>query len=356
MCSADEAIQTARRVVPNWEGLAGASVTPVAEGLINQTFKVVTPGGGAFALQRVNPIFAPEVHLDIDAITGHVSARGLPTPRLVPTRLGELWADDEGIWRLLTWLPGRTIGRVVHPDQAREAGALVGRFHVAVADLDHSFHFTRFAHGLSRHAARLREALETHPGHPLRDRVAELAAGLLRAAGEIPTFDGLPRRICHGDLKISNVLFLPGEEDPAADLRAHALLDLDTFSRLDLPTELGDALRSWCNPEGEDGGEPQLDLTIFEAAVQGYALSARRLVGRAEQERLVDGLEALCVELACRFAADALNEDYFGWDPARFPSRGEHNLHRALVQRRLARSVRARRAAAERLVRRAFGR
>ncbi len=38
----------------------------------------------------------------------------------------------------------------------------------------------------------------------------------------------------------------------------------------------------------------------------------------------------IATELAMRFAADALNERYFGWDRARFPAAGEHNLLRWL--------------------------
>jgi hypothetical protein len=36
--------------------------------------------------------------------------------------------------------------------------------------------------------------------------------------------------------------------------------------------------------------------------------------------------------LAARFAADALDESYFAWDPQRFASRGEHNRVRAAGQ------------------------
>ena len=35
---------------------------------------------------------------------------------------------------------------------------------------------------------------------------------------------------------------------------------------------------------------------------------------------------------ATRFAADTLNESYFGWDQTRHPSAGHHNLVRAKGQ------------------------
>ena len=62
------------------------------------------------------------------------------------------------------------------------------------------------------------------------------------------------------------------------------------------------------------------------------------------------GLDWVSVELAARFAADALNESYFGWDATRFPGRGEHSLLRARGQFSLHAAVIAARAArAERL-------
>ena len=343
-------LAVAARVLRRWEGLADAHLSPASEGLINQTIIVQRPDGRRFVLQRLHPIFGARLHLDIEAVTAHLARRGVVSPRLVPTRDGALWHEEqeEGLWRVQTHLPGRTVGRVTGPVMAREAGALLGRFHAALADLDHEFHFVRKAHGLPLHAARLREALERHGDHRLQDRVAPLADALLRLAEGLPIFDGLPQRITHGDPKISNVLFLPPDD------RAHALVDLDTLGRLDLPTELGDAFRSWCNPAGEDGGPPTLAPALFEAAIGGYGTTARDLVTPKERDLLVTGLLTICTELAMRFAADALNESYFGWNPDRYPTRGDHNLHRAQVQHTLARSVLAQRSQAEAIVRQAF--
>ena len=62
-------------------------------GLINQTFLVEEAGRRA-VLQRLHPIFAPSLHLDIEAVTAHLARKGLLTPRLLRTRAGELWTTD----------------------------------------------------------------------------------------------------------------------------------------------------------------------------------------------------------------------------------------------------------------------
>jgi hypothetical protein len=116
---------------------------------------------------------------------------------------------------------------------------------------------------------------------------------------------------------------------------------------------MGDALRSWCNPVGEDSEDTAFDVDLFEAAVGGYASRAAGTIRAAEWGRLVDGVLTICRELAARFLADALRESYFGWDPSRHATRGEHNLVRGLGQWRLAESARARRPALDAAVARA---
>jgi Ser/Thr protein kinase RdoA (MazF antagonist) len=334
-----------RRVLARWR-LADAEVTELRAGLINLTLRVQAPRE-FYILQRLNPIFRPEIHHDIDAVTGHLARRGLRTPRLVPATDGRLWVEDGGVWRLQTGLRGETVHRVGSPGRAREAGRLLGRFHQALSDCEHCFRFTRQAHDLDRHLAGLRCALQTHRRHPLREAVAPLRDELLALAATLPPAGELPRRVVHGDPKISNILFAGG--------RALAWVDLDTLGRQELPIELGDALRSWCNRAGEDGDGQRLDLDLYEAALGGYATEAGTLLTGPERAGLVWGLLGVCVELASRFAADALNESYFGWSPQSHPSRGHHNLHRARGQLRLARSVRAQQGDAERRVQRLLG-
>lgn len=324
-------------------GLSPEGAARVTEGLIHLTFRVGAPPDGVL-VQRVHPIFGPQVHLDIDAVTAHLAERGVATPRLVRTSQGELWVEDDGIWRVQTLLPGRTVERVSSPRVAAAAGRRLGAFHRALSDCDHVFVHRRRVHDVALHERALRSTLDEEAHHPLWPRVAPVAEALLTQVGALGARGGLPQRVLHGDPKISNLLF-EGDE-------ATAWVDLDTVGRLDLPTELGDAFRSWCNPVGEDGEAPGLDLVLLEAALRGYALGSDGLVTAPEREQIVEGLLGVCLELGMRFAADALAESYFGWDPERFDSAGEHNLHRARVQLGLARSVGAARIEAEDLVRR----
>jgi hypothetical protein len=323
-----------------WASLDGLPIGETSDaGLINRTLIAGDPP--QFVVQRVSPIFAPSVHDDIEAVTAHLAACGMVTPRLVRTDTGSLYAldDDAGVWRVLTYVPGRTVHRLADPALAVEAGALVARFHDATDSLDWSYQHVRpGSHDTVRHMARL-EAAFAEPGDAMGKDVAEQIVDAWRR------FDGpldLPLRHAHGDLKISNLRF-----DAAG--RGVCLLDLDTLSLQSLDVELGDALRSWCNPVGEDSPETRFDPTLFAAAMQGYR-SVREL-GTAEAAGVVSGTERIALELASRFCRDVREDCYFGWNADRFPTRRAHNLFRAVGQLKLARSAREQRGEMERILR-----
>lgn len=327
---------------------------PLGAGLINHTLLLDTAAIGQApplraVLQRVNPLFGLAVNSDIAAITGHLHAAGLPTPLLYATRDGEPAVDlgPGGVWRLMTLLPGVTFNKV-DAGLAYAAGQLVARFHHGLLDLTHRFRFTRpGAHDFARHLANLRAAVAKAPTVPdLPADFPELAAEILARCAELPHELAGPPRLCHGDLKISNLLFLPA--DGAADgYVGHCLVDLDTLAYLPLALELGDALRSWCNPYDENNPDGRFDLSLFTAAISGYAVPAAAFVTAAESRQLVSGTLRVALQLAARFAADVVNQSYFGWDPNRFASRAAHNLIRARGQLSLARSLSDQRAQAE---------
>ena len=119
--------------------LEPTSLLRATSGLMNPTWYASSRGGAALVLQRVNAIFSAEVNIDIAAVTEHLVNKGLVTPRLVPTRDGALWAEHEGVWRVLTRIDGVCHDALRRPAQARAAGRIVAQFHRAVSDLDHQF-------------------------------------------------------------------------------------------------------------------------------------------------------------------------------------------------------------------------
>jgi Ser/Thr protein kinase RdoA (MazF antagonist) len=337
-------------VLAQWRTFAGQPSTRVNAGLINDTFYVTARDGTQAVFQRLHSIFDPTVNIDIEAITKKLVEKGLQSPQLIPTDDEALWVMyDDRIWRAITFIRGRTYHKVRVPELAYEAGALVGRFHNALNGFEHTYKFNRGnVHDTGAHIERLRKRFHEHSSHPLRDEVLKSAEPLLLEYEHLPNLCSLSLRHAHGDLKISNILF---------DGTDHAicLIDLDTLSRMIWPFEMGDALRSWCNPRQEDEGPANLELALLEAALAGYACSAKQLASREEREALITGLAQICLELASRFLGDALYESYFGWDPARYETRGDHNLARGRAMWELYQSVKKNQRHAERIVRNQLG-
>jgi Ser/Thr protein kinase RdoA (MazF antagonist) len=324
---------SARAALAAWPGLAGASLAPVTTGLINLTFRV-DADTGRYALQRLSPIFGREVHEDIRAVTEHLAARGLVTPRLVPAASGALDVEVDGeVWRLLTWVEGVGLRRLDSPARAEAAGRLLGRFHAALADLERPFAHRRLGvHDTPKHLAALEAALEQHRDHPRHAAVAPLGEAILEAARQLAPLPRTPERVVHGDPKLDNLVFAETGE-------GRALIDLDTVARMPLPLELGDAFRSWCNRAGEDAAAPRFDLDLFAGAVRGYFAAAGPGLRPEERAAVVPATRTIMLELAARFCRDALEERYFGWDPARFATRGAHQERRAKGQLALARDL-----------------
>ena len=331
-------------VSKQWPELESEPLKSCHVGLINQTWFVGEPP--AAVLQQVHPIFGPDVHLDIAMITGHLAQKNIVTPRLLKTSSGE-WSheDQEGkLWRMMTYIPGVTVERVVDKSMAFQAGKLVGKWHSAVDDLEHTFHFKRSGvHDTLAHMQRLETALTSNKGHRLFDHVERAAQLVLEQWNEWGgTLQG-ESRICHGDLKISNLRF-----DEVGN--AISILDLDTMGMMSLDVELGDAWRSWCNQGGEDQSSSEFNVDFLEASLTGYC-SARQMTAE-EAEGLEWGTERIALELSARFLVDALEEAYFGWDASRFNARGEHNLLRGEGQLSLAQSLQKKRLAITRLMQR----
>ena len=118
--------------------------------------------------------------------------------------------------------------------------------------------------------------------------------------------------------------------------------------------ELGDALRSWCNPATEDAASARFVRPFFEAAIEGYAEAAQGFLTPAEWSAIPRGALTITVELAARFCADALRESYFGWNRARYESASAHNQARTRGQLLLADGIRAELPALEDFTARAF--
>jgi Ser/Thr protein kinase RdoA (MazF antagonist) len=337
------------KVLECWN-LQAPRAEPLGAGLINETYLVTDGEDERFVLQGLNPVFAPQVNLDIDKLTRHLELGGRATQRLVATRDNTMWAEVDGrAWRMSTYVQGVCLDMLETEAQAAAAGALLGGFHASVRDLEIELHTERLGvHDTNRHLRALETALHEHREHRFITEIEALSRMIFAEADKLPELPELPDRLVHGDPKISNLVF--------DEMTGHGIcmIDLDTLTHMPLPLEMGDAFRSWCNPRGEDTERSQFRLDLFAAAIRGYAEATSDFVLEPEWRSFVIATRTITVELAARFATDALNESYFRWKPELFPDHSTHNQVRAAGQLELHRSICEQFDAAEKIVADAF--
>ena len=104
-------------------------------------------------------------------------------------------------------------------------------------------------------------------------------------------------------------------------------------------TDLGDCLRSGCNPLGEettDLARVRFDLSFCRAILRGYLSQAREFLTPGDYDCMYDAIRLIAFELGLRFFTDYLAGDFYFK-----ASRPRHNLERALIQFRLTDSIAA---------------
>jgi Ser/Thr protein kinase RdoA (MazF antagonist) len=141
----------------------------------------------------------------------------------------------------------------------------------------------------------------------------------------------LRMRPVHGDPKVNNIMI------DTATGHAVSIVDLDTVKPGLVHYDIGDCLRSGCNPLGEETAEREqvrFDIDTCRAILKGYVSTARGFLTDNDYDYLYDAIRLLAFELGLRFFTDHLEGNvYFR---AEHP---EHNLARALVQFRLTESI-----------------
>jgi Ser/Thr protein kinase RdoA (MazF antagonist) len=143
----------------------------------------------------------------------------------------------------------------------------------------------------------------------------------------------LPLRSIHGDPKVNNIMM------DTATGQAVSIVDLDTVKPGLLQYDIGDCLRSGCNPLGEETERWEMvrfESDICRAILQGYLSWARGFLTENDYEYLFDSMRLIAFELGLRFFTDYLEGNVY------FKARHQnHNLIRALVQFKLTESIEA---------------
>lgn len=314
-----------------------AEVKPMGEGLINDTYKVFVEGSEKpkYVLQRINNAVFQDVDMlmdNINKVTNHLREKGKKTLKFYSANGQYYYLDDEKYWRLMDFVPDSITYQTINPHYSYLAGKSFGEFEYLLSDLNEpigeiipDFHNIEF---------RLQQ---------LRDAVVEDKVGRVKEVqyyldeifkreekmtlGERLFREGkLPKRICHCDTKVNNMLF-------DKDGNVLCIIDLDTVMPSFVFSDYGDFLRTAANTGLED--DPNLDnidfnMEIYEAFTKGYLESTEDFLLPVEKENLPYAALLFPYMQTVRFLADYINGDTYY--KIKYPT---HNLVRTKAQWRL---------------------
>jgi Phosphotransferase enzyme family len=334
-------------------------------GNINSTFLVTLDLQPPFILQRLNTavfcqpelvmnnicILSDYVHQMLEQDNASSPRRWLmPRVLLTPQDQNHYVAEDGTFWRGISFIDNsQSFDTIQNQQHAQEIGYGLGMFHrlltnlppEQLADTLEGFHITPeyLAH---YHQVMERVQFQSSPEinyclQFIRDRpnlpyILEnaKAQGILRL------------RTIHGDPKINNIMI------DCSTQEAVAMIDLDTVKPGLIHYDIGDCLRSGCNPLGEETSnweQVKFEPEVAQAILQGYLEVARDFLTKNDYKYIYESIRLLAFELGLRFFTDHLEGNvYFN------AHHDEHNLARALVQFKLTESIESQQQTIEQII------
>lgn len=321
-----------------------SSISPLGEGLINDTYHIATEGDSPdYVLQHINHNVFKDVEgmqRNIEAVTSHVKkkleAAGCPdierkVLEFIKTKDTEktYYFDGAASWRISRYIRGSHTLQEVTPKNAYLAGKAFGNFQRMLSDIEIDLEesIPNF-HNMEYRLQQLRDAIKEDATGRAKD-VSPLIEEIYKRAEKMCEpekmyRDGrLPKRICHCDTKVSNMLFDENDE-------VLCVIDLDTVMPSFIFSDYGDFLRTGACTSAED--EPDLtqvnfDFGIFESFTEGYLSEAKSFLTQEEFEWLPNAVSLFPYMQAVRFLTDYINGDIYY--KISYP---DHNLVRTKTQ------------------------
>jgi Ser/Thr protein kinase RdoA (MazF antagonist) len=336
------------------------SLQEYGKGNINKTFLITIDKGETnhFILQRINrKVFKkPEdVMQNMRIVTDHIHNRchfsnssvyrHWKVPRVIQTHENQdYWIaqdKDKTFWRVISFIENsESFDTIDNTEKAIEIGCALGTFHNLISDLPaeklidtlEGFHITpHYINHYDRVVQEKRVVSSPEINYCIQFvNERRVSANILEGA---KANGKLHLRIIHGDPKINNIMI---EKDTG---KAISIIDLDTVKPGLIHYDIGDCLRSGCNPLGEEAGNNwesvYFETDICRSILKGYISQAKIFLTESDYNYLYDSIRLIAFELGLRFFTDYLEGNVYFQGP-KYP---EQNLFRSLVQFKLTESI-----------------
>ncbi len=322
-------------------------IQPLGNGLINDTYRIIVKGEPKYVLQRINNAVFTDVDMlqnNIEAVTNHIRQKyvkqgvrdiGRKVLHFLKADTGKTYVVEDGkYWRVMDFIADSYTYDAVTPEYAFYAGRSFGDFESLLSDLKEPVgEIIPDFHNIEFRLKQLDEAVADNRAGRMKDpEVQDYVAKIKAVAdrmclGEQLYREGkLPKRICHCDTKVNNMLF-----DKEGNVLC--IIDLDTVMPSFVFSDFGDFLRSAANTGAED--DPNLDnihfnMGVFKAFAKGYLEGTKAFLLPIEKENLPYAATLFPYMQAVRFFADYINGDTYY--KIMYP---EHNMVRTRAQWKL---------------------
>jgi len=292
-----------------------SSAEKISGGKINTTW-FVDHRDKRLILQRIHPDFRPGMIDDSADILTSLRADGWDVPEILPTKSGQFSCEDDGLWRLSTFINSDGQLPSLSSTLLYECGALLARLHQSLAKLRRTIpapipHYRDSAF----HIDYLEKVLPflTGEAHALAENVIDAFRDQSIESASIAP------QLIHGDPKLNNMLFRDG--------RPYTYIDWDTVMSGSPLADIGDFVRSFTKEH------PEVDInSSITSFCQGYFDTNPLSFTGFDEFSLaaVDAGKIISLENSARFLYDIVDQFFWEWDEKKYDSQERAMFDQAL--------------------------
>ena len=282
-------------------------------GLINQTFELTTQRN-KYIIQEINTKVFPNYQLGLENIilikeqlkkTNY--SYEFPSPIL-----NQYMEFEHKIWRLLPFVNNsRSINKISNINEVKEAVKCIAEFYNYLKEFPIkklNVTLPNFHSGKHKTLA-FQKALKT-ANNARKKNAQKLILEIKKSLAILVQWDEicrqLPVRVVHYDTKINNFLFENNNN------KVIALIDFDTLMPGCILSDIGDMIRTYSNPAGEESNEISKVICngdIVTSILNGFKTSCELEIN--EKQNMFFGGLAITLMQSIRFLTDYLNNDIY---------------------------------------------